>query len=42
MMYNSWNEGGREKHDHWKRIEVVAAELSETRLSDDKLTNTFH
>lgn len=42
MMYNSCNEGGREKYDDWKRVEVVAVEMSETRLSDDKLTNTFH
>lgn len=35
MIYNRCNEGGREKQDHWKRVEEVAVELSETRLSDD-------
>lgn len=42
MIYNSCNEGGRVKQDHWKRVEEVAVELSEIRLSDDKLTNIFH
>lgn len=37
LMYNSCNKGGREKHDHWKRVKVVAVGLSETRLSDDNL-----